>query len=73
MSMTLYPGPPHADGSCLIAFDGPPGVAVTWTVINGPGHIDAQSAATDASGRAWAIYSPDGGTGTATIEVTHGT
>lgn len=73
MSLSLYPGAPLADGSCLVAFDGQPGVGVVWSVVNGPGHITGQSPATDASGRAWAVYTPDGGSGVATIEVSHGT
>ena len=73
--MTLSANPPHAraDGSTLVAFDGPPSVVVAWRVEIGPGHLEPLTETTDATGRAFAVYYPDGGTGSARIEVRHGT
>lgn len=73
--MTLSANPPRAraDGSTLLTFDGPPGVIVAWRVQSGPGHIEPITESTDATGRAIAVYYPDGGSGSARIEVRHGT
>ena len=72
MSLNLYPGAPHADGSCLVAFDGPPNVGVVWSVTYGPGQIAGHSPTTDATGRAWATYTPQGVNGNASIAVNYG-
>ena len=72
MTITAYPQAPRADASALLAFDGPAHVVVAWSVIAGPGSVTPISATTDATGRAWAVYRPDGDAGTATIRVQHG-
>ena len=72
MTITANPASPRADASALLAFDGPASVLVTWSVIAGPGHVVPLTDATDARGRAWAVYYPDGGSGSAIIEVIHG-
>ena len=73
MTLSANPPRPRADGSTLVAFDGPPSVVVAWRVHSGPGHLAPITATTDATGRAFAVYYPDGGTGSARIEVSHGT
>ena len=73
MTLSANPACARADGSTLIAFDGPPGVVVAWRVEIGPGHLAPLTETTDATGRAFAVYYPDGGTGSARIEVRHGT
>lgn len=72
MTITAYPATPRADASALLAFDGPANVLVAWSVTAGPGTVTPITNATDATGRAWAIYRPNGVTGTATVRVDHG-
>ena len=73
MTLSANPACARADGSTLVAFDGPPGVVVAWRVEIGPGHLAPLTETTDATGRAFAVYYPDGCTGSARIEVRHGT
>jgi len=73
MSLAANPARVRADGSTLLVFQGPPGVAVAWHVASGPGHVVALADVTDAAGRAWAVYYPDGGSGIARVRVDHGT
>lgn len=73
MTITAYPSAPRADASSLLAFDGPANVLVSWSVTAGPGTVTALSSTTDATGRAWALYKPNGVEGTATVRVDHGT
>lgn len=73
MSLTANPARVRADGSTLLVFQGPPGMIVAWRVTSGPGHVVALAGVTDAAGRAWAVYYPDGGSGTARVRVEHGT
>ena len=72
MMITASPASPRADASALLAFDGPAHVVVAWSVVSGPGSVTPLSDATDATGRAWAVYRPNGDTGTARIRVQHG-
>ena len=72
MTITASSATPRADASSLLAFDGPAHVIVDWSVVSGPGTVTPLSHATDATGRAWAVYRPNGDTGTATIRVQHG-
>ena len=72
MTITAYPAAPRADASALLAFDGPANVLVDWSVVSGPGSVTPIANATDATGRAWAVYRPGGSTGTAKIRVQHG-
>ena len=55
MTLSANPACARADGSTLIAFDGPPGVVVAWLVQSGPGHIEPITETTDATGRAFAV------------------
>lgn len=73
MSVTANPVSVRADGSTLLLFEGPPDVAVSWTVASGPGHLVPLANVTDVAGRAWAVYYPDGGSGSARVRVEHGT
>lgn len=73
MSLNANPARVRADGSTLLLFEGPSDVAVSWTVASGPGHVVALADVTDAAGRAWAVYYPDGGSGSARVRVEHGT
>lgn len=73
MTITAYPAAPRADASALLAFDGPANMLVTWSVTAGPGTVTPLSNATDATGRAWALYKPNGVEGAATVRCTHGT
>lgn len=72
MTITASPATPRADASALLAFDGPAHVVVDWTVVSGPGRVTPMSNTTDATGRAWAVYRPNGEPGVATIRVQHG-
>lgn len=73
MSLTANPVSVRADGSTLLVFQGPPGVAVAWRVASGPGQLVPLANVTDGAGRAWAVYYADGGSGTARVRVEHGT
>lgn len=73
MTISAMPATPRADASTLLAFDGPPHVIVEWSIASGPGTVTPLADATDATGRAWAVYRPNGASGTATIRVRHGT
>lgn len=73
MTITAYPATPRADASSLLAFDGPANVLVAWSVTAGPGTVTPLTNSTDATGRAWAVYRPNGVTGAATVQVQHGT
>lgn len=73
MTISAMPATPRADASALLAFDGPAHVVVDWSVVSGPGTVTPLGDATDATGRAWAVYRPNGESGTATIRVQHGT
>ncbi|ROH85737.1 hypothetical protein ED236_08305 [Pseudomethylobacillus aquaticus] len=72
MTISAMPATPRADASALLAFDGPAHVIVEWLVVTGPGTVTPLSDATDVTGRAWAVYRPNGASGTATIRVQHG-
>lgn len=72
MTINAFPAMPCADASALLAFDGPALVVVDWSVVSGPGAVTPLSHVTDATGRAWAVYRPNGESGTATIRVQHG-
>ena len=72
MTITAYPQAPRADASALLAFDGPAHVIVEWSIVSGPGTVTPLVDATDATGRAWAVYRPNGASGTATIRAQHG-
>ncbi len=72
MTISAMPATPRADASALLAFDGPAHVIVEWWVVSGPGTVMPLADATDATGRAWAVYRPNGASGTATIRVQHG-
>ena len=73
MTISAVPASLHADASALLAFDGPAHVIVDWSIVSGPGTVTPLADATDATGRAWAVYRPNGVSGTATIRVRHGT
>lgn len=73
MTLTANPPQARADGSTLLCFDGPPLRIVEWTVTSGPGRLVPLAPATDAAGRAWAVYYPDGGEGTARVRCAYGT
>jgi len=73
MTISAMPVAPRADASALLAFDGPAYVIVEWSIVSGPGTVTPLAEATDATGRAWALYRPNGASGTATIRVRHGT
>lgn len=73
MTITAYPAALRADASALLAFDGPAQVLVAWSVVEGAGRVKALEPATDISGRAWAVFYPDGGSGPVRIRVEHGT
>lgn len=72
MTISAMPTLPRADASALLTFDGPAHVIVEWSVVSGPGTVTPLSHATDATGRAWAVYRPNGESGSATIRVQHG-
>lgn len=72
MTLTATPAQALADGSVLVAFDGPALRTVEWSVTSGPGRIVPLASATDATGRAWAVYYPDGGSGTARVRCAYG-
>lgn len=72
MTISAMPASPRADASALLAFDGPALVVVEWSIVSGPGTVTPLADATDATGRAWAVYRPNGVSGTATIRVQHG-
>ena len=72
MTITASPATPRADASALLTFDGPANVIVEWSVASGPGTVTPLNHATDAAGRAWAVYRPNGAYGTTTIRVQHG-
>lgn len=72
MTISAMPASLRADASALLAFDGPAHVIVAWSIVSGPGTVTPLSSATDATGRAWAVYRPNGASGTATIRVQHG-
>ena len=72
MTISAMPASPRADASALLAFDGPAHVIVEWSVVSGPGTVMPLGDATDAAGRAWAVYRPNGESGIATIRVQHG-
>ena len=72
MTISAMPASPRADASALLAFDGPAHVVVEWSIVSGPGTVTPLADATDATGRAWAVYRPNGESGTATIRVQHG-
>jgi hypothetical protein len=72
MTISAMPASPRADASALLAFDGPALVIVAWSVVSGPGTVMPLADVTDATGRAWAVYRPNGASGTATIRVKHG-
>jgi hypothetical protein len=63
---------PTSGGGALYQFSGNPNTAVTWSLTEGSGSVTALSAKTNAYGRCFAIYTPGGYTGTATIQVTYG-
>ena len=73
MTISAMPVTPRADASALLTFDGPAHVIVEWSVVSGPGTVTPLGDAADATGRAWAVYRPNGASGTATIRVQHGT
>ncbi|RWA55349.1 hypothetical protein AU476_07525 [Cupriavidus sp. UYMSc13B] len=73
MSLRILSNLLHADATAILVFDGPPNVAVGWSVVGGSGTITPLSGRTDAQGRAWAKFDPIGIGGTATVEVEHGT
>ena len=70
--ITAYPASPRSDATALLAFDGPADVLVRWTVVEGPGRITPLSPTTDATGRAWALYDPEGGSGRVCLRFEHG-
>ena len=72
MTISAMPTLPRADASSLLTFDGPANVLVDWSVVSGPGTVTPLGDATDVTGRAWAVYRPNGESGTATIRVQHG-
>lgn len=72
MTIAASPATPRADASALLAFDGLANVIVEWSVVSGPGTVTPLGDATDATGRAWAVYRPNGDAGTSTIRVRHG-
>jgi hypothetical protein len=62
-----------SSATALVSFVGPPLRQVHWTVIEGPGSVRALRPYTDEHGNAWAVYDPEGGAGTARVQVTYGT
>lgn len=73
MTITAYPATVRADASTLLAFDGPADAVVAWTLASGSGLLTPLSEATDAQGRAWAVFYPAGAAGRVCIRVTYGT
>lgn len=73
MTITAYPSTMRADASTLLAFDGPADAVVAWTLVAGSGLITPLSEATDAHGRAWAVFYPAGEAGRVRVRVTYGT
>ncbi|WP_196251648.1 hypothetical protein [Cupriavidus necator] len=69
----MLSNPLRADATAIVVFDGPPNVAVLWSVASGPGVVTPLGGRTDAQGRAWAKYDPAGLSGAAVIEAEHGT
>ncbi|MNT32122.1 hypothetical protein D3C72_1679850 [compost metagenome] len=69
----MLSNPLRADATAIVVFEGPPNVAVAWSLTSGTGVITPLASRTDAQGRAWAKFDPIGIAGTATIEVEHGT
>lgn len=73
MSLRMLSNLLRADATAIVVFEGPPNVAVTWSVASGAGVVTPLDTRTDGSGRAWAKYDPVGIAGAAVIEVQHGT
>lgn len=72
MSITNLTTRVLSDGSALLQLAGPANRVVTWSVESGPGTVAPLTPATDAYGTNYAIYTPGGTTGIATIRATYG-
>jgi hypothetical protein len=68
--ITAYPAEVATDASSFLVYTGEPNVAVDWN-LTGDGTLSVITDVTDASGRAWAKYTP-GTLGTKTVDVTVG-
>lgn len=70
-TVSAYPSEVRADATSMLIFRGAPNVSVEWSLTGG-GTLVPGSAYTDASGQAYAIYTPGTVGEVVTIEVTHG-
>jgi len=61
-----------ASGSALLLFQGDANRLIQWSVVSGSGAITALSSVTDASGRCYAKYQPNGYVGQVVIQATYG-
>lgn len=69
MSLTALPQILRADATALLLYQGPAHRSVSWSLI-GPGTVTALSPCTDATGRAFARYTPAaGGEGQVAVKV----
>lgn len=73
MALTAYKPRIYSDATSMLVFEGPADVAVEWSVLSGPGTVEALSDSTDGRGLACAIYHADGILGDAVVRCTHGT
>lgn len=74
MSLVAYSPEVRNDATALLRFSGPANTLVTWSVESGPGSVSGLAPATDATGTAYAVYDPEGGSpGTAVLRATYGT
>lgn len=70
--LTVYPANVHEDSTgALVVLSGPPNRAVTWS-LTGSGTLTPITSATDALGRASAMYVPGTAGDAPTIEATYG-
>jgi hypothetical protein len=69
-TLVAYPSSIQTDGSSFLVYIGEPNKAVDWA-LTGDGTLTPITDQTDASGKAWAKYTP-GSIGTKTIDVTVG-
>jgi hypothetical protein len=61
-----------ASGGAIFQFSGTPNTTVVWAIVTGSGDISPLKNLTDAWGRAYAVYSPGGYSGTLKVQVSYG-
>lgn len=71
MTITALPARIRADATALVIVMAAPNRTVAWS-MSGPGTLEIITDVTDAGGRAYAKYVPDGGTGSAIVSAVYG-